>query len=115
MKDDDRFPLLKFDFRKPECQVVVFPLGKRVGKARHIAAKLQGMAGAGKEKVRANYWKARCEDLTAELERRGLPADEIKQHILAFRDAVSAEMRKADAVANQSPRPSEWDDGPRRA
>lgn len=114
MKDDDRFPLLKFDFTPPPCQIVVFPLAARVGKARHVAEKLQ--ARRSKEQQQG-YWNLIVKNLTEELEKRGLQPDEIQKELLVFRDAVAKEMRKAEAQANQSPRPAEWDDdgGPRRA
>lgn len=109
-KDD--LPLLRFDFRPPPCQVIVFPLNARVGKHRHVAEKLASRAS---QEQRAGYWNLIAKKLTEELEKRGLAPEEIRAEILAFRDAVSAEMRKADAIAKQSPRPTEWDDGPRRA
>lgn len=116
MKKGDDLPLLRFDFRPPPCSVIVFPLGKRIGKARHVAQKLQAMAEPTKEKARESYWRERCKDLTAELQKRGLTPDQIKTEIFAFRDVVELEMRKAAARSKQSPRPSAWDDdGPRRA
>ncbi|SIQ98994.1 hypothetical protein SAMN05880590_11015 [Rhizobium sp. RU35A] len=115
MKKDDDLPLLKFDFTPQPCEVIVFPLGKRVGKARHIAGKLIEMERAGKEKVRTNYWNERVKDIASELYRRGLSEAEIDVEIAAFRETVIAEMKKSAAIANQSPRPAEWDDGPRRA
>ncbi|ATN34123.1 hypothetical protein ACO34A_09925 [Rhizobium sp. ACO-34A] len=114
MKKDD-LPLLRFDFRPPPCRIVIFPIAARVGKARHVASKLDGMVGPTKQKARDGYWKERCKDLAAELEKRGLSEEQIAAAILDFRDAVEVEMRKAAAKANQSPRPAAWDDGPKSA
>ncbi len=117
MKKDDDLPLLRFDFRPPPCEVIHFPVAARVGKARHVASKLDAMAGPTKQKARESYWRERVKDLSAELEKRGLTPQQIEKEIIAFRDAVALEIRRTAAKANQSPRPAEWDDdgGPRRA
>lgn len=109
-KDD--LPLMRFDFRPPPCQVIIFPMEARIGKARHVAEKC--LSRKSKEQ-RTGYWNLIVKNLTEELEKRGLQPDQIQKEIEAFRDAVEAEMRKAHAQANQSPRPAEWDDGPQRA
>jgi Family of unknown function (DUF6074) len=112
MRKDDDFPLLKFDFRPPPCQVIVFPVAARIGKARHIAEKLLTRKT---QEQRQSYWNQVRKNLIDELEKRGLSLEEIAVEVQALYDTVAAEMKKAAAQANQSPRPAEWDDGPRRA
>ncbi|WP_275782451.1 DUF6074 family protein [Pararhizobium gei] len=112
MKKEDDTPLLRFDFRPPPCQVIVFPIAARIGKARHIAEKLESRKTYDQ---RQSYWKLVQKNLIDELTKRGLSQEEIAAEVQALHDAVQAEMQKNAARANQSPRPTEWDDGPRRA
>jgi hypothetical protein len=112
MKKDEDLPLLRFDFRPPPCQVIVFPVAARVGKARHIAEKLQTRKT---QEQRQSYWNLVRKNLIDEFERRGISQEEIAVELQALYDTVATEMKKAAAQANQSPRPAEWDDGPRRA
>lgn len=112
MKKDEDLPLLRFDFRPPPCRVIVFPVSARVGKARHIAEKLQTKKT---QEQRQSYWNQVRKNLIDELEKRGISQEEIAVELQALYDTVAAEMKKASAQANQSPRPAEWDDGPRRA
>lgn len=112
MKKDKDAPLFNFDFTPPPCKVIIFPIAARVGKARHIAEKI---ASRGSKEQRQSYWNLVKKNLVDELVKRGLSHVEVATEVQALHDTVQAEMRKATARANQSPRPNEWDDGPRRA
>ncbi len=72
----------------PPCEVVVFPMTRRVGKIRHTAEILAAKQGAEADA----YWKQVVTAARKHFVRIGVPAQEGDRQLRAFFDAVQAEL-----------------------
>lgn len=70
------------------CKVLVFPLDKRVGRVRRVAEKLLQKKGF----MADAYWRQTVTTLEGQMVRQGIPEAEIDRQLLAFFDAVRAEI-----------------------
>ena len=88
MKRDDNSSLPLFSWQAP-CSVIAFPLDRRMGKIRDVAAKL-----LDKTTDRHAEWYRRqvTEALLVHLERLGLPEGEQDDQLGAFWSRVQDEM-----------------------
>jgi hypothetical protein len=73
---------------EPPKQILLFPLTRRVGKIRHTALKLASKHGDDAEL----YWKQVVASQRKHLQRVGLSPVEADEEIVAFFDAVQAEI-----------------------
>lgn len=73
-----------FEWSPPECEIIAFPLARRVGKARHVAQVLAGMSG----RRRDAYWRQIVEQFIRELERTSMAPEQAERQVAAFQDAV---------------------------
>ncbi|MEW9837300.1 DUF6074 family protein [Mesorhizobium marinum] len=78
-------PLLDW---RPPCQVVVFPLNRRVGKIRRTAELLVVRNGKSAEV----YWKQVVSGIASQMHRAGVPADVVAFEIQTFNEAVQREL-----------------------
>jgi hypothetical protein len=86
-------PLLNW---RPCCQVVPFPLERRVGKIRRTAEVLGERHGKGAD----HYWKQVVSGIASQMQRAGVPADVIAFEIHQFSEAVQLELVQATAWAD---------------
>ncbi|MDG3577148.1 DUF6074 family protein [Rhizobium sp. YJ-22] len=78
------------------CQMIPFPLNRRVGKVRRVAEVL--MRRAGKEQQA--YWKTELNRLCAGLADLGFAEPEIHSQLRSFRAAVEFEIRRQSISAS---------------
>ena len=83
----DSLPL--FDWQ-PQCDVLLFPLHRRVGKVRRTAQLLTSKRGD----AATLYWRQVISSIRRQLSRTGTPAAVIEAEIRSFFDAVQTEMTK---------------------
>lgn len=74
----------------PPRKVLVFPLTRRIGRIRHVAEKLSAKHGFMAE----TYWKQTVSTLRNQMERVGIPEDEIEAELRAFFFAVQSELTR---------------------
>ena len=80
-----------FAWQPPACEILPFPMSKRTGKIRDVAAKLL----AKSTERHADYYRKQVnESLAAGFERIGIAADEQERQIADFWQRVEAEMRR---------------------
>ena len=72
----------------PPCQVVAFPLAKRMGKVRRVADILVEKRGA----AATSYWKQTISTIASQMQRAGLDRDVINEELRSFHDAVQREL-----------------------
>lgn len=77
------------------CQIIPFPLARRVGKVRRCAEVLQGAAN---QASRDAYWRKTVHQLGDKLELMGFPTDQIQHQINQFRQAVQQEYLRRDYI-----------------
>lgn len=70
--------------------IIAFPQSRNVGRARHVAEKLEARQGKAKD----SYWRRVCNDLAAMLYRAGIDDRQVEAQIQAFHDAVSLELHR---------------------
>ncbi|MHC1547782.1 DUF6074 family protein [Phyllobacterium sp. K27] len=75
----------------PPCQIVVFPLNRRVGRVREVAT---NFLAKGSEKGAANYLSQVSGGLFAQLDRMGVPMDQREEMLCAFFGAVEKELKR---------------------
>ena len=84
----DRLPL--FDW-KPECRVISFPQGHRVGRVRQTA---KALAAAKTQRAKLAYWRRTVDTICSHLLRAGIAQEEAESQIKDFRTAVQAELNR---------------------
>lgn len=84
-------PLLSW---RPPCQVVPFPLERRIGKIRRTAEVLGERHGKGAD----HYWKQVVSGIASQMQRAGVPADVIAFEIRQFSEAVQLELVRASTA-----------------
>lgn len=77
-----------------------FPLNRNMGKVRHVA---EAFAKRCTDGARVQYWNQVCNGLSKTLRKAGIPQEEIKHQLIAFREAVSAQL---DLVGSVRPKGS---------
>jgi hypothetical protein len=73
---------------KPPCQVIAFPLAKRIGKVRRVADILAEKHGAAAK----SYWKQTILTMAGQMQRAGVDQDAIGRELRSFHDAVQQEL-----------------------
>jgi len=74
----------------PSCEVLLFPVTKRVAKIRHTAQLLAGKHGDDADL----YWKQVVASMRRSLDRIGLQQDLVQNELRSFHDAVQAEVAR---------------------
>ncbi|GGA81291.1 hypothetical protein GCM10011491_05720 [Brucella endophytica] len=82
----DNLPLFSW---QPPRQVIVFPMVKRVGRIREVAAK---MLDKPTERAAVHYRSQVTDSVIRSLERAGIPEKEQDEQLGAFWEAVQHEM-----------------------
>lgn len=77
-------------FPRPPCQVLLFPVTKRIGKIRHTAQLLAGKHGEDADL----YWKQVTASMRRSLDRIGMHPDLVQDELRSFHDAVQSEMAR---------------------
>ncbi|NEK36310.1 hypothetical protein GR253_19575 [Rhizobium leguminosarum] len=88
-RDHSDLPL--FAWRPPVCDVLPFPLARRVGKIRDVASKLVAKTT---ERSADYYFSQVSEALVAQLSKIGIPDHEQDEQIGAFWSAVNQEVAR---------------------
>lgn len=83
----------------PPRKVLAFPLAKRIGRIRSVAEKLSRKHGFMAE----TYWKQTVSTLRGQMERVGIPDDEIEAELRSFFFAVQEEMTRMGQVHHGHP------------
>lgn len=83
----------------PPVRIILFPLTKRIGKIRHTAQKLAGKRGDDAD----IYWRQVIAANRKHLARVGLDDAAIETELLAFHDAVQAEMVRQSYRQSSTP------------
>jgi hypothetical protein len=86
MREADCLPLANWH---PTAKVIVFPMGKRVGRIRDVAAK---MLDKPTDRAAAFYRDQVTDGLLRSLSRAGIPEVDQDEQLGAFWSAVDAEM-----------------------
>ncbi|UIK05028.1 DUF6074 family protein [Neorhizobium galegae] len=73
-----------------KCQMIAFPLSRRIGKVRRVAEVFARKTG----RERASYWKSQVATLWDQLHQVGFADDEISELMDGFRDAVESEINR---------------------
>lgn len=89
---------MQFDWSAP-CQVILFPMGKRVGRIRSTAEK---MIAKPTDRAAESYRGQVTDGLIRQMARTGLSVSEQDEHLGAFWSAVQAEIIR---LAYRSNRP----------
>lgn len=76
---------------QPPRQILVFPMTKRVGRIRDVAAK---MLDKTTERAATSYRDQVTSGLVKQLDRLGIPEDEQDEQVGAFWSAVEGEMTR---------------------
>jgi hypothetical protein len=74
----------------PSCEVLLFPVTKRVGKIRHTAQLLAGKHGEDADL----YWKQVTASMRRSLDRIGMQPNTVQEELRGFHFAVQAEMTR---------------------
>ncbi|TIN03865.1 MAG: hypothetical protein E5Y38_06295 [Mesorhizobium sp.] len=77
-----------FDWTPP-CQIIVFPMARRVGRIRDVAVK---MLDKPTDKAAASYRDQVTDAMLRALARAGIPEDEQDEQLGAFWSAVQTEI-----------------------
>lgn len=75
---------------QPSCELLVFPLARRIGKIRRCAEVLESRNG----NEAAGYWKHQMRLLATSLERTGCDPLEIDRQLGDFQEAVQSELER---------------------
>jgi hypothetical protein len=85
----------------PPCQIIVFPMKKRVGKIRRTAEILSGK----NERAADAYWRQVCTAFLGHLDRLGVSEVDRKAAVRDFFDAVQSELVRLSYSDQQQSRP----------
>ncbi len=89
-----------FEVESPlPCQVIAFPLTKRVAKVREVAARIMDKAT---DRQAAAYRNQVAETLFRHLDRIGVPEDEQDEQVGAFFTAVELELYRLHCLHDAS-------------
>lgn len=88
-----------FDWTPP-CQIIVFPMAKRVGRIRSTAEKMLAKAT---ERAASSYRDQVTDGILRGLSRAGVPETEQDEQLGAFWEAVQEEMIRQTYYGDQRP------------
>lgn len=71
-----------------DAEVIAFPVERRIAEVRHAARTMNRLRGKSAEK----FWNDLIRSLSSPLKSAGIPANEVSRQMMAFREAVGAEM-----------------------